>query len=90
MPRVTKISFRGTGIALKKINRIQTVIAPTARDGEQEVKRSAHEAQGGVKRQGTPISDTDCQQRRRSWSAGSSKEKKEEELEVAPSPLSPS
>ena len=30
MLRVAKISFRATGIALKKINHIQTVIAPTA------------------------------------------------------------
>ena len=31
-------------------------------DGEQEVKRSTHEWQGGIKRQGTPVSNTDRQQ----------------------------
>ena len=44
-------------------------------DGEQEVKRSAHEGQGGVKLQDTPVSDTNRQQRSRSRSAGSSNEK---------------
>jgi len=40
-------------------------------DGEQEVKRSAHEGQGGVKRQGTHVSNTDHPQRSRSRSAES-------------------
>ena len=44
-------------------------------DGEQEVKRRAHEGQGGVKLQGTPVSDIQRQQRSRSRSAGSSNEK---------------
>ena len=44
-------------------------------DGEQEAKRSAREGQGGVKRQGTPVGDTDRQQRSRSGSTGSSDEK---------------
>ena len=30
-------------------------------NGEQEVKRSAHEGQGGVKRQAIPVGNTDCQ-----------------------------
>ena len=38
---------------------------------EQEVKRRAHEGKGGVKRQGTPVGNTDRQQRSRSTSAES-------------------
>ena len=38
-------------------------------DGEKEVKRSAHEGQGKVKRQCTPGGDTDCQRRSPSRSA---------------------
>ena len=40
-------------------------------DGEKEVKRSAHEGQGGGKRQGTPVGNTDRQQRSRSRSVES-------------------
>ena len=42
-------------------------------DGEQEVRRSAHEEQGGGKRQGTPAGNTDRQQRSRSRSVESDK-----------------
>ena len=39
---------------------------PRHKDGEQEVKRIAHEGKGGVKRQGTPFGNTYRQQRSRS------------------------
>lgn len=43
-------------------------------DGEQEVKRRAHEGRGGVKHQGTSLGNTDRQQRSRSRSAESDRD----------------
>ena len=73
--RETKISFRATGIALKKINPIQTVIARTVMVSKRWSVVPMRGKVGWNFRIPLHVSDTNRQQLSRSRSAGNSNEK---------------